>query len=67
LLLHQVAHKWEDAVVSLAREAADALSPPAIAAFGVNDPRFYVKVSWGRIQQHGYCSDDARSAAGRCS
>lgn len=52
MLLHQVAHKWEDAVVSLAREAADALSPSAIAAFGVNDPRFYVKVSWLCMHRH---------------
>ena len=40
----QLAAKWEDAVTSLAQEAADALAPSALAAFGVHDPRFYVKV-----------------------
>ena len=41
----QVAGKWEDAIVSLTQEAANALSPSTQAAFGVADPRFYVKVS----------------------
>lgn len=40
----QVQGKWTEAVASLAHEAAMALSPPALAAQGVNDPRFYVKV-----------------------
>ena len=40
----QVQGKWTEAVASLAHEAAMALSPPALAAHGVNDPRFYVKV-----------------------
>ena len=41
----QLVGKWEDAIVSLTQEAANALSPLAQAAFGVADPRFYVKVS----------------------
>ncbi len=40
----QVRGKWTEAVASLAHEAAMALSPSAVAAHGVNDPRLYVKV-----------------------
>jgi len=40
----EVQGKWTEAVASLAHEAAMALSPSALAAHGVNDPRFYVKV-----------------------
>lgn len=43
-LCTQVVSKWQDAITSLAQEAAKALSPPALAAYGMNDPRFYVKV-----------------------
>lgn len=43
---------WQGTVARLAQEAAEALSPSAMAAAGIKDPRYYVKVrglgvGWG--------------------
>ena len=35
---------WQPIITSLALEAAHAVLPSALAAFGVSDPRFYIKV-----------------------
>lgn len=39
-----VKHRWAPLVTQLAQEAAGHLSPSAMAAYGNNDPREYVKV-----------------------
>lgn len=36
---------WQPIVTKLATEAADAVQPSALAAFGVADPRYFIKVS----------------------
>ena len=36
---------WCPVITFLAMEAAAAVSPTAMAAFGVRDPRFYIKAS----------------------
>lgn len=36
---------WLPVLLELVKEAANAVQPAAAAAFGENDPRFYVKVS----------------------
>ena len=35
---------WQPIIIRLALEAAYAVLPSALAAFGVSDPRFYIKV-----------------------
>ena len=35
---------WQPIITRLALEAAYAVLPSALAAFGVSDPRFYIKV-----------------------
>lgn len=35
---------WLPILLQLVKEAANAVQPAAAAAFGENDPRFYVKV-----------------------
>lgn len=35
---------WQPIITRLALEAAHAVLPSALAAFGVSDPRFYIKV-----------------------
>lgn len=41
LLSHQV---WLPILLQLVKEAANNVQPAAAAAFGENDPRFYIKV-----------------------
>lgn len=36
---------WQPIITRLAMDAAHAVLPSALAAFGVSDPRFYIKVS----------------------
>ena len=36
---------WQPIITRLALDAAQAVLPSALAAFGVSDPRFYIKVS----------------------
>ena len=36
---------WQPIITKLALEAAHAVLPSALAAFGVSDPRFYIKVA----------------------
>jgi len=36
---------WQPIITRLALDAAHAVLPSALAAFGVSDPRFYIKVS----------------------
>ncbi|KAK9819645.1 hypothetical protein WJX72_000689 [[Myrmecia] bisecta] len=48
---------WGPAITRLACEAAAAISPPAVAAYGVNDPRFYIKVK--RVANVGTPEDSA--------
>ena len=40
---------WQPIITRLALDAAHAFLPSALAAFGVSDPRFYIKVS---LQSH---------------
>ena len=35
---------WQPLITKLALDAAHAVLPSAMAAFGVSDPRFYIKV-----------------------
>lgn len=46
---------WLPILLQLVKEAANAVQPAAAAAFGENDPRFYVKVCL-----HGKCAKQAR-------
>lgn len=43
---------WQPIITSLALEAAHAVLPSALAAFGVSDPRFYIKVC--QLPQSGF-------------
>lgn len=41
---------WQPIITRLALDAAQAVLPSALAAFGVSDPRFYIKVFTGSAQ-----------------
>lgn len=43
---------WLPLLLQLVKEAANAVQPAAAAAFGENDPRFYVKVRQGGSDKH---------------